>query len=111
MASLDEHGVGTRGHVLESFVDDHVGQYCGGGGAVTGHVVGLGGGFFEELGAHVLVGVFQLDLFGHADSVVSDGGGSPLLVQGHVASLWSQGSAHGVGHDFNALLQGPSSFF
>ena len=53
-AALEQHRVGASGHVLHAFGDDGVGQQGGGGGAVTGDVVGLGGGFLEQLGAHVL---------------------------------------------------------
>ena len=46
-AALEGHWVGTGGDVLESFVNDGLGQHCRSSGAVTSHVVRLAGGFFE----------------------------------------------------------------
>src|SRR5262249_53148044 len=64
------HGVGAGGDGLEALAVDGLGQDGGGGGAVAGHVAGLAGGLFDELGAHVLVGVLQLDLLGDGDAVL-----------------------------------------
>ena len=95
-AALEQHRVGAGGDVLQAFVDDGLGQHGGGGGAVAGDVVGLGGGFLEQLGAHVLEGVLQLDFLGHGHAVVGDGGGAPLLVQGDVAALGAEGGLDGL---------------
>ena len=55
-ALLEQHRVRAGGDVAQALVDDGLGEHGGGGGAVTGDVVGLGGGFLEQLGAHVLEG-------------------------------------------------------
>ncbi len=68
-------------------MNDGLGQHGGGGCAVAGDVIGLGGGFLQQLGAHVLIGVFQFDFFGDGHAVVGDGGGAELLIQSYVASL------------------------
>src|SRR5690606_2045338 len=39
-AALEGHGVGASGDVLHALVDDGLAEDCGGGGAVTGDVVG-----------------------------------------------------------------------
>ena len=44
-AGAQLHGVGARSQVLQALVDDGLGQDGGGGGAVAGHIIGLGGGF------------------------------------------------------------------
>ena len=41
-----------------------LGEHGRGGGAVAGDVVGLGGDFLDELGAHVLERVVELDFLG-----------------------------------------------
>jgi hypothetical protein len=46
-----------------------------GGGAVARDVGGLGGDLLDHLGAHVLVGVVELDLLGDGDAVLGDGRG------------------------------------
>ena len=64
MPRLSDHRVGAGGDVAEAFLDDGLGEHRGGRRAVTGDVVGLGGDFLDELGAHVLVRVLELDLLG-----------------------------------------------
>ena len=105
-ATLEQHGVGAGGDVLQALGDDGLGQNGGGGGAVAGHVVGLGGGFLEQLGAHVLEGILQLDLLGDGDAVMGDGGGAELLVQGDVAALGAEGDLDGLGQGVDASLEG-----
>ena len=101
-AALDVHGVDARGHRLQAFLDHRVGEDGRGGGAVAGHVVGLGGDFLQQLGAHVLERVLELDLLGDGDAVVGDRGGAELLVQDHVAALRAEGHLDGRGHLLHA---------
>src|SRR5690606_4839054 len=104
-ATLEHHGVGAGGHVLEALVDDGLRQNGGGGGAITGDVVGLGGGFLEELGAHVLKRVLQFNFLGDRHAVVGDGGAAPLLVQGNVATLGTESGLDGICHSIDASLE------
>ena len=60
--------------VLDTLGDDGLGQQGGGGGAVAGHVVGLGGHFLDHGCAHVLKRVVQLNFAGDGDAVVGDQG-------------------------------------
>ena len=110
-AALEQHGVGAGGHVLQAFGDDGLGQHGGGGGAVAGDVVGLGGGFLQKLGAHVLERILQLDFLRHGHAVMGDGGGAPLLVQGDVAALGAEGGLDGLGQDVDADLEVAAGFF
>src|SRR5262249_21855256 len=80
-AAGQRHGVVAGGDHLEAFAVDGLGEDGGGGGAVAGDVAGLGGGLLDELGAHVLVGVLQLDLLGDGDAVLGDIGAAPALVE------------------------------
>ena len=77
-------------------------QNGSGSGAVTGDVVGFGGGFFEQLSAHILKWVFQLNFLGHGDTVMGNSGGAPLFVQSHVAPLRPQGGGYGLGQGIDA---------
>src|SRR5579859_877643 len=110
-AVLQLHRVGAGGQVLEALGDDGVRQHRGGGGAVAGDVVGLGGGFLQELGAHVLIRVLQLNFLGHGHAVVGDGRRAILLIDGHVAALGTQRGAHGIGHGIHAVLQAAAGIF
>src|SRR5664280_299431 len=86
-ALLQAHRVGAGGHVAQAFAHQRLGQDGGGGGAVTGDVVGLLRDFLDELGPDLLVRVLELDLLGDAHTVVGDGGSTPLLLQDDVAAL------------------------
>src|SRR5690606_10278913 len=84
------------------FVDDGLGQYGGGGGAVTGGVVGLGGNVLDQLGAHVLELVLQLDLLGDGDAVLGDQRSAEAAIQDHVAAFRAEGGLDGVGQNVDA---------
>ena len=96
-ALLEQHGVGAGGDVAHALVDDRLGQHGGGGGAVAGDVVGLGGRFLQQLGAHVGEVVVELDLLGDGDAVVGDGRGAVLLVERDVAALRAERGLDRVG--------------
>ena len=97
MPRVEGHRVGAGGDGLEAFAIDGLGEDGGGGGAVAGHVAGLAGGFLDELGAHVLVGVLQLDLLGDGDAVLGDGRAAPALVEDGIAAARPEGGADGPG--------------
>ena len=109
-ALLHDHGVGTGSQVLQALTDDGLSQQGGGGGTVAGHVVGLGGNFLDDLSAHVLEGVVQLDLLGNAHTVVGDEGSAKLLIQHHVAALGTHGDLHGISQLVDATLQSVTGF-
>ena len=102
MPLLEEHRVGAGGEVLQALVHDRLGEHGGGGGAVAGDIVGLGGGFLEQLRAHVLERVLQLDLLGDRNAVMGDGRGAELPVQGDVAALGAEGGLYSVRHSIDA---------
>jgi hypothetical protein len=105
-APLEAHRVGPGGHVAQALVDQGLGEHGGGGGAVTGHVVGLGRDLLGQLGTEVLVVVLELDLLGDGHAVVGDGGGAPLLVEDDVAALGAEGDADHVGQLVDPGLEG-----
>ena len=109
-APLEQHRVGAGGDVAQPLVDDRLGQHGGGGGAVAGDVVGLGGGFLEQLRAHVLEWIVELDLLGDGHAVVGDGRRAELLVEGDVAALRAERGLDGVGEGIDALFQGLTGF-
>jgi len=78
------------GHVAQAFLHEGLCEHRCGGGAVACYVVGLGGDLFDELRAHVLEWVFELDLTCDRHAVIGDCGGAELLVDDHVATLGTQ---------------------
>ena len=105
-AALEAERAGAGGHVAQALADQRLGQHRGGGGAVTGDVVGLGGDLLDELGAHVLERVVELDLTSDGHAVVGDGGGAELLVEDDVAALRAERDLDGVGQLVHAGLEG-----
>ena len=93
---FQDHGVGAGHYVLHTFADHGLGQQGGGGGTVAGYVVGLGGNFFHQLGAHVFKGVFQFNITGDGHAVIDDGGGTKFLFQYYVAAFRSQGNFYSI---------------
>ena len=109
-ALLERHRVGAGGHVAQALADHRPGEDGGGGGAVTGDVVGLLGDLLDQLGADPLERVLELDLLGDGDAVVGDGGGAPLLVEHDVAALRAERDADGVGELVHAPLEAAAGF-
>ena len=105
-AALDVHGVGTGGDILHALIDEGLCQHGGGGGAVTGSIVRLGGNFSNELCAHVLKLVLQLDLLGDGDTVIGDERAAELLAQHDIAALGAEGNLNGVGQLVDASAKG-----
>jgi len=108
--ALQQHRVGAGSQVLQAFADHRVREDRGGGGAVAGDIVGLGRGFFKQLRAHILKGVFQFDFLGNRHAVVGDGGGTVLAVQSDVASFGAEGGGNSVRHNIHAVFQGAACF-
>ncbi len=102
-AALEIHRVHAGGNRLQAFVDDGLGQYGGGRGAVTGFVVGLGSDFLDHLRAHVLELVFQLDFLGDGHAVLGDQRRAEGFLQHHVAAFRAQGHFDRVGQGVNTL--------
>jgi hypothetical protein len=88
-----------------------VGQHGRGRRAVAGDGAGLAGDLLDELHAHVLEGVFQLDVLGDGHAVLGDLGGAPALVEHGVASARPQGAADGVRQLGDARQQALSRVF
>ena len=104
-AALDAHRVGPGADVLEAFGDDRLGKNDGGRRAVAGDVVGLGRDLLEELRAHVLERILELDVAGDRDAVVGDRGRAVLLVEDDVAALRPERDPDGVGEAIDAVLE------
>ena len=107
-AALQVHGVHAGGYRLQSFVDDGLGQYGGGGGTVTRGVRGLGSNFLDHLCTHVFKLVLEFDLFGDRYSVLGYGGCTKGFLEDDVAALGPQSSLHGVGEDIHAIKHLPA---
>ena len=105
MPRLSAIGLAPAATFAQALVDQRLGEHGGGGGAVTGDVVGLGGDLLGQLRAEVLVRVVELDLTGDGDAVVGDGGSAPLLVEDDVAALRAERHLDGVGEDVDATLE------
>src|SRR4028118_2136853 len=72
--ALPAHRVAPRGDGAQALGDHGLAEDGRRGGAVTRHVVGLGGDLLDELGTHVLVRVLELDLARDGHAAVEIGG-------------------------------------
>ena len=81
---------------------DRLREHGGGGGAVTGHVGGLGRDFLHHLRAHVLELVLQLDFLRDRHAVLGDGRGAERALEHDVAALRAERDLDGVGEDVDA---------
>ncbi len=85
-------------------------QHGGGSGAVAGGVVGLGGDFAHELGAHVFELVFKFDFLGHGYAVLGDDGRAVGFFNEHIAAFGAESNLHGVGQLVHANGHTVTSF-
>ena len=108
-AALDDHRVGAGADDPQALADHRLAEHDRGGGAVAGDVVGLGRDFLEELGAHVLERVVELDVASDRDAVVGDRRGAELLVEDDVAALRADRHLDRVGEAIDAALQRATS--
>src|SRR6202012_2505002 len=97
--------VRARRNVAQALAHERLGQHGSRRRAVAGHVVGLLRYFLDKLGADLLPRVLELDLLGDGHAIVGDRGGSPLLLEHHVAALGAESYLHGVGQLVHAALE------
>src|SRR5450631_3686807 len=108
-AALQCHRVRAGRDVAQAFANERLGKHSRGRRAVTGDVVGLLRDFLDQLGADLLVRVFELNFLGDADAVVGDRGRAPLLLQHDVAAARAERHLHGVGELVHTALEGATS--
>ena len=101
-AALEVHRVHAGGNRLGAFAHDRLGEHAGGGGAVAGDVIGLGGDFAHHLGAHVLELVLELDFLGDGDAVLGRARGAERFVDDDIAALGTESDLHRIGENVDA---------
>ena len=87
---LDQHRVAAGADRLHALADDRLGEHRRGGGAVADDVVGLDRRFLDQLGAHVLELVLEVDLARDRHAVVGDHRRAGDLLQDDVAPLGAE---------------------
>ena len=95
-AALERSRVRAGRHVAETFLVDGLSEHGRGRGAVTSDVGSLGSDFADELGAHVFIRIFELDLLGHGHTVLGDRRAAEFLVEDDVAAARSERRFHGA---------------
>ena len=110
-APLEGNRVGSGGNVFQALANQGLRQHGGGGGAVPGDIVGLGGHFLHELGTHVFEVVLELDLLGDGDPVVGDGRSTPALADHDIAPFGPERHLDRVSQLVDAGLEPPARPF
>src|SRR5690606_32748608 len=88
---------------LQPFGDDGLGQYGSGSSTVTGVIVVTGSNVLDQLRAHVLEAVFQLDFLGDGYAVLGDHRRAEAALDQHVAALRPQGGLDRIGQNIDAF--------
>ena len=86
-SAADLHGVSAFADGVKALLGDGTSQHCGGGGAVTGLLVGVVGHILHQLGTDVLVLVLQVDALSHRHAVLGDLRAAPRLLNDDGATL------------------------
>ena len=95
-------------HQAQSAVNHRLREHGGGGGAVTGDVIGLGRHRLHQLRAEVLERILKVDLTGDGHAVIGDGRSAKCLGQHHMPTARPQCHLDGVGQLVDAGLHGAS---
>src|SRR4029077_2563624 len=109
-APLDQYRVAALANRLHALPDDGLGDHGGGGGAVADDVVGLDGGFLDQLRAHVLELVLQVDFPRDRNAIVGDDRRAGDLLQDDVAPLGAESRLDGFGQLVDASQQQAAGF-
>ena len=99
------HRVGTSSDVLQTLVDDGLGENRSRGRTITCVVARLAGHALGKLCACVLQAVLQLYLLGHAHTVLGDLRCAKLSANHHVATLRAECHLDGVGQLVHTALE------
>lgn len=83
--------------VLHAFLNRRLGQHGGGGGAVTGHVGGLGSALLDQLRPHVFELVAQFNFLGDRYAILGDQRGPVRPLKNNIASLGTKRDLDRVG--------------
>lgn len=101
--STEIHGVAAGSDVLHTLRVDGSGEDSGGGGTVTGGVVGLGSNVLDKTSTEVLNGVLESDSLGDRDTVLGDLGPTEALADDDGSALGAEGGRDGLCEDVNTL--------
>ena len=96
-AALQSHRVRTRRDGFHALAENGLRQHSRRGRAVARDVAGLRRYLAHHLGAHILHGVLEFNLFRHGHAVFRDGRAAIFLIEHNVAPLRPQSNLHCVG--------------
>ena len=104
------HGVHASSNWLATLLEDGSSQDGGGGGTITSLIISLACNLFHKTSTDVVISVWEFNILGDSDSVLSDLGGSEGSVKDYISSSWSKGNLHCISKHFTSLKHQSSSF-
>ena len=102
-AALEIHRRHPGGEQQHALAQHGAGEHGGSGGAIAGDVGGFLGDLADQLGAHVLELVLEIDLLDHGDAVLGDDRRAEAFLDHDVAALGAERDARGFGDQRSAL--------
>ena len=102
--SFQVHRISACSHVLKADVDDGLSENGGSGGTVTCLVIGLGSDFLDHLGTHIRKPVLEFDFLCDRNTVLCHVRSTELLVDDHVATLWSESDLDCISESVHSFL-------
>ena len=103
--TLQIHRIGTGGNILQTLVDDALGEDGSSGGTVAGIITCLRGHALHQLGTCILKLVFQFHFLGHCHTVLGNLGCAKLLLDHHITTFGAEGYLNSISQLVYALLQ------
>merc|ERR1719162_1125159 len=101
--------VQTCGNGLATFRINNTRQYCSGGGSISGNIVGPGRYALDELGAHVLEGILEIDGLGDRHTILGNFRCSIWLSNNGISALGSKSYLNSISQSVDSLKHGIAS--
>ena len=104
-ATLQVDCTGAGRNITDTLGKDRVSENRGHTGAVTDGIAGALGGLTNHLGAKILAGILELDLFGDGDAVIADQGYTEALLNENTLGFGTERDPYGIGQCLSTSKQ------
>ncbi len=110
-STAQDHRIGASGEIPEAFDNDGLCQDGRGGGTITSHIICFGRDLFQQLRAHILKWLGQIDITSNGYTIIGNGWCTKLFVKHNIAALWPKCDFDGFCQRVDALFKGTTRLF